>query len=521
MNSEKVRQNTMNLTKTLWMSLAVYAMLAIGFLSFGSSADAGMPEVAAQLEEPDFILLCAEAEPEVIRKALAEGADPNMPWQRSSREVKAWPSPHKARTPLQAAVKYNLHLESVKVLLEAGAEVNADSGGALLAAVKRNEPEYVSLLLQNGARPQAVNDPSGSLVFTAAAKDPVIFEELLKAGADIRARNRNGETALHFAMLNNSPKPLSLLLAAGLDPNAADHLGNTPLHRWHIKSPLFIEALAKAGADVNRENRKGLAPFEVNDDDKLLDAFITAGARLVTEGADGRVKTRGFAKDSTGYSRLRFFAADEPDFMFHLRPGQPTALQKLALSEVVLETGLKVNDPPEGEKYSEKVCWYANNSDEPLTGVIYYIETRQGAFAYGKVGANGCNARIYSPGPEDLKWETFSSAEEAAGKILASEKTNYLFDKSTYSKKKKSKGKAAAEKPRVPKHGERVCFVNPETRLPVYAYPYFLLSPEGYAIAGKTGENGCSAELFVPGPGPFKVYGGFSAISMNVKGGVD
>jgi ankyrin repeat protein len=56
-----------------------------------------------------------------------------------------------------------------------------------------------------------------------------VLEILLKAGADVNAKNTGGYTALHYASANNpSPAVLEVLLKAGADPRAVDNEGKTP-----------------------------------------------------------------------------------------------------------------------------------------------------------------------------------------------------------------------------------------------------------------------------------------------------
>ena len=70
---------------------------------------------------------------------------------------------------------------------------------------------------------------------------------MLKAGADVNAKNTKGVTALHFAAGNNpSPAVLEVLLKAGADENAKDNEGNTPLD---VAKPEYRDILSKAMMD--------------------------------------------------------------------------------------------------------------------------------------------------------------------------------------------------------------------------------------------------------------------------------
>ena len=77
-------------------------------------------------------------------------------------------------------------------------------------------------------------------IAAAASKTPVV-EELLRLGAEPRARNRRGAEPLHYAAEGQpgnatwDPEAqvatIRLLLAAGADPNATNADSTTPLHR--------------------------------------------------------------------------------------------------------------------------------------------------------------------------------------------------------------------------------------------------------------------------------------------------
>ena len=86
---------------------------------------------------------------------------------------------------------------------------------------------------------------------------------LLARGAKVDAPAAEGLSALHWtAGQGSDPEMLKLLLAAGADPRRATPYGSTPLHAAAAAASLSaIEALAKAGADVNAKDSAGRTPL--------------------------------------------------------------------------------------------------------------------------------------------------------------------------------------------------------------------------------------------------------------------
>lgn len=90
-----------------------------------------------------------------------------------------------------------------------------------------------------------------------------VLRELILDGVNLNAVNAYGSTALHLAATHNSGEIADILLQseeAALD--LMDSQGNTPLHiaamRGHVR---LIEAIIKAGSDINKPNRKKQSPL--------------------------------------------------------------------------------------------------------------------------------------------------------------------------------------------------------------------------------------------------------------------
>jgi ankyrin repeat protein len=110
--------------------------------------------------------------------------------------------------------------------------VNADR--KLFEAVMANDLRRVSTWLERGANPNARAPEGWTSLFEAVmppSKEPAITELLLAKGADVRVRDKNGQTPLHAAAIFGEEAHLCVLLnRGGAEIDARDTVGRTPLH---------------------------------------------------------------------------------------------------------------------------------------------------------------------------------------------------------------------------------------------------------------------------------------------------
>ncbi|KAK2756499.1 Nuclear factor NF-kappa-B p100 subunit [Arachnomyces sp. PD_36] len=232
-------------------------------------------------------------------------------------------------TPLHRAAK-NGHLEVVRVFLDtvlssdgaAGTEVintkNLDGDTPVVLAAMRCHLPTVDLLISRGADTTVQKESGSTLLHTAcdlgfvgetrelleagtininsedsysqntplhlAAKSrrPEAVRLLLEAGADVSARNIDGETALHYSASSPDAEIVKLLLNAGAEIDATDVGGATPLHVACGVSLGPAKALLEAGANVHAEtDEDGYTPMsmaEENGSKELIRLLISAGA---------------------------------------------------------------------------------------------------------------------------------------------------------------------------------------------------------------------------------------------------
>ncbi|KAK1169625.1 ankyrin repeat domain-containing protein 50 [Acipenser oxyrinchus oxyrinchus] len=155
------------------------------------------------------------------------------------------------------------HAEAVRILLEAGAEVDgSDSEGrtALRAAAWGGHEEILCTLLDYGAQvDQPDREGRTPLIAAAYMGHKEAVELLLDHGAQVDVQDSDGRTALSVAALCVPSaaglgycEVVSLLLERGADPGHKDRDGMTPLllaaYEGHAE---VVELLLEAGADVD------------------------------------------------------------------------------------------------------------------------------------------------------------------------------------------------------------------------------------------------------------------------------
>lgn len=149
--------------------------------------------------------------------------------KRRTQQIKAWLQKEKElnKKPPKSTKsnKKGIHFSSSVVLLEAAA---------------RNDIEEVKKLLNNGVSPDACNE--------------------------------DGLTALHQCCIDNNEEMLLLLLNYNADVNAEDSEKWTPLHAAATCGHLnLVKLLVKHGANLLAVNADGNMPYDICEDDEVLD----------------------------------------------------------------------------------------------------------------------------------------------------------------------------------------------------------------------------------------------------------
>ena len=219
-----------------------------------------------------------------VRKAIERGESVNDPI-----------GPFGSGFPLHQAVDHATDVDAIRVLLIRGARVDAKTRligqeTPLHRAANRSEyqirGEIMKLLLEHGANVNARDEDGDTPLHSVGLWNienleekghPSFVEILLNYGADIQARNDNGDTPLHRA---HKPEIAKALLDNGANVNARNDEGLTPLHGKGAEVTLL---LLHYGADIEAQSYySGLTPLHY----AIILQNLTAAEALLDSGAN-------------------------------------------------------------------------------------------------------------------------------------------------------------------------------------------------------------------------------------------
>jgi ankyrin repeat protein len=170
-----------------------------------------------------LVSAATEGKVAMMEVLLRAGADPNAKDDEGMTALR------------QVAWTGKNQLAVTKRLIAAKADVNlvADDNWTPLIQVMYADPgvavPVAQLLLQAGADASIVNNEGNTALMLAADRGmPVLIPALVKGGADVNARGRDG-TALGLAAEKGQANVVKALLEANADPNLGDKNDATPL----------------------------------------------------------------------------------------------------------------------------------------------------------------------------------------------------------------------------------------------------------------------------------------------------
>ncbi|WP_264687122.1 MULTISPECIES: ankyrin repeat domain-containing protein [unclassified Wolbachia] len=113
--------------------------------------------------------------------------------------------------------------------------------------------------------PQLEETKSTELLDAVRKRDMKEFVRLIKAGADINAKDKDERTPLHHAAQRLSTEEVKVLIEAGADVNSVDRCGWTPLITsimcFYGEFTDIIKVLIDLGADINAKDKSKKTPL--------------------------------------------------------------------------------------------------------------------------------------------------------------------------------------------------------------------------------------------------------------------
>jgi ankyrin repeat protein len=197
--------------------------------------------------------------------------------------------------------------EIVKLLLDAGADINRDLNGysAIKCAAYNNHAETVGLLLDRGA-----TDGGGALLMASQRGHAETVRLLLNRGIDVNTKNTQGKTALELARENGKTAVVDLIQST-MNQQMAAQLNNATLPQLLAQNNFANEALVGMLADklIEAKNRELPGLIAASTLDRRI-ALVTTVEKRLAEAQTTIVELTGKAEDavrkgqdSSGYRR--------------------------------------------------------------------------------------------------------------------------------------------------------------------------------------------------------------------------
>ena len=186
-----------------------------------------------------------------------------------------------------------VNIRCCRFLLARGADVHLiDVDGNSLFTVAVTKAEHLpiaELLCEYGADINARNKTGDSALHLAASKGQAVYAiVLVNWGIDVNATNCFGRSALHVAARRSDPEIAEMLIASGADVNVTDFFGLQALriavHWGNIET---VKLLIRTTTDIDCMDYDGhtaLSKAALNGDRAVVDLLLDTGAQIFPRG---------------------------------------------------------------------------------------------------------------------------------------------------------------------------------------------------------------------------------------------
>ncbi|KAH8680661.1 hypothetical protein BX600DRAFT_391706 [Xylariales sp. PMI_506] len=291
------------------------------------------------------------------------------------------------------AAAYDGRLDILRLLLDAGANVNSPDGWAIQTAAAEGHIEIVQELLARNADVNALttneNFPSGTALQAATEYGrQEIVEILLKHDADPNLGGGEDAPPVLAAALYASEEILCMLVDAKADVNVySKEDGATPLINaaQMIPGTAALQKLLDAGADINATDEDGMTALigaSMGGDEEVVQFLLDNGADIMHVDHDGTNALKA-GLESNGEECMRVLVDHVSTILSALKSAMDSGnaeVTALVRNATASRQGLPYDDEDEQTKAPEP----AEDSHDDFGNHVQIISTRSESISIGQ-----------------------------------------------------------------------------------------------------------------------------------------